>query len=49
MIGTKFAPPFANMFMSKLEIKMLQGCILKPLVWIRFLNDAFWFGSMDSR
>ena len=31
-IGTKFAPSFANIFMSKLEEKMLRGYHLDPLV-----------------
>ena len=35
-IGTKFAPSFANMFLSKLERNMLCEYHLKPLVWWRF-------------
>ena len=31
-IGTKFAPSFASIFMSKLEEKMLRGYHLNPLV-----------------
>ena len=31
-IGTTFTPSFANMFMSKLEGRMLKGCRLAPWV-----------------
>lgn len=40
-IGTKFAPSFANIFMSKLETSMLSECRLSPWVWWRFLDDIF--------
>ena len=39
-IGTKFASAFANIFISKLERKMLSECILKPWFWWRFLDDV---------
>ena len=40
-IGTRFAPSFANMFMPKLERKMLQEYHLNPWIWLRFLDDIF--------
>ena len=40
-IGTKFIPPFANIFMSKLKERMLSEYHLVPLVWWRFLDDVF--------
>ena len=40
-IGTKFAPLFMNMFMFKLERRMLREYHLTPLVWWRFLDDEF--------
>ena len=40
-IGTKFAPALANIFMSKLERKMLSECVLKPWFWWRRLDDVF--------
>ena len=40
-IGTKFPPAFANIFMLKLERKMLSECVLKPWFWWRFLDDVF--------
>ena len=39
-IGTRFAPSFANMFMSKLEQKMLQEYHLNLWIWLRFLDDV---------
>ena len=40
-IGTKFAPAFANVFMSELECRMLREYHLSPMVWWRFLDDVF--------
>ena len=40
-IGTKFSPSFANMFMSKVESRMLMEYHLAPWVWCRFLDDIF--------
>ena len=40
-IGTKFAHSFGNIFMSKLEEKMIREYHLDPLVWWRFLDDVF--------
>ena len=39
-IGTKFAPGFANTFMSYVERKMLKDCYLRPWVWWRFFDDV---------
>ena len=40
-IGTKFAPPYACIFMSDLETKFLQSQHLQPLVWLRYIDDVF--------
>ena len=40
-IGTKFAPSFANIFMSQLEVKMIGECDLGPWFWWRYLDDIF--------
>ena len=49
-IGTRFAPSFANMFMSRLEDNMLRECHSKPWVWWRFFNDIFfvWLHGKES-
>ena len=40
-IGTKFAPPYACIFMDRLENEILDTQILKPLVWLRYIDDIF--------
>ena len=50
-MGTKCAPPFANLFMACVEEKALatwSGVL--PLTWMRFLDDimAVWPGSVED-
>jgi hypothetical protein len=40
-MGTPIAPAYASTFMGNLETKLLEGYPLKPLVWLRFLDDIF--------
>ena len=40
-IGTKFAPPYACIFMDQLETKFLENQNLKPLVWFRCTDEIF--------
>ena len=40
-IGTKFAPPYACIFMDKLEKGFLQGQQLTPWLWLRYIDDVF--------
>ena len=40
-IGTKFAPPYACLFMDKFEIGFLETQQLQPLVWFRDIDDIF--------
>ena len=40
-IGTKFAPAYANLFMSRLEEDMLSSCAVKPWIWYRYIDDVF--------
>ena len=49
-IGTKFAPPYACIFMSNLEIKFLEGQYIQPLVWLRYIDDIFfiWTHGKES-
>ena len=42
-IGTKFAPAYANHFMTRLEERLLDASPDKPLVWMRFIDDVFFF------
>ena len=40
-IGTKFAPPYACLFMDKFETSFLETQQLQPLVWFRYFDDIF--------
>ena len=40
-IGTKFAPPYANIFMAGLEEQLFREYDITPLVWLRYLDDIF--------
>ena len=40
-IGTKFAPPYAILFMADFEEKMLEGFEKKPIIWWRYIDDIF--------
>ena len=48
-IRTKFAPAFANLFMADLEKKSLDGCVDKPLVWLRYIDDVFFIWTHGQR
>ena len=49
-IGTKFAPPYACIFMDRLENEFLDTQILKTLVWLRYIDDIFfiWMHSEEE-
>ena len=40
-IGTKFAPPYACIFMDKVEREFLEAEDIKPWVWLRYIDDIF--------
>ena len=40
-IGTKFAPPYACIFMDEVEKSFLDTQELKPLVWFRYIDDVY--------
>ena len=40
-IGTKFAPPYAILFMADLEEKILSASEKKPMIWWRYIDDIF--------
>ena len=40
-IETKCAPPYAYMFMDKVEIDFLESQKLKPMVWFPYTDDIF--------
>ena len=49
-IGTKFAPPYACMYMDEVETEILKKQELNPLVWFRCIIDIFfiWNHSDDE-
>ena len=47
-IGTKFAPPYAILFMADLEEKILSAFEEKPMIWWRYIADIFLFGNMEK-
>ena len=49
-IGTKFAPPYACIFMYHIETEFLKTQDIKPWFWKRFIDDIFfiWTESEES-
>ena len=49
-IGTKFALPYAIIFMADLEERILKDIELKPRIWWRYIDDIFfiWEHGEDS-
>ena len=48
-IGTKFAPPYACIYMDRVEQDILETQELQPLLWLRFIDDIFSFGLMETK
>ena len=44
-IGTRFAPPYACIFMDQVETEFLETQKHKPLVWFRYIDDVFFIGT----
>ncbi len=40
-MGTKMAPNYANVFMSRLEEQFLGQCQLEPFLYLRYIDDIF--------
>lgn len=40
-MGTRMAPSYANLFMGHLEQEFLGCQSLRPLLWVRFIDDIF--------
>ena len=49
-IGTKFAPPYACIFMDFIEMEFLKTQAIKPWLWKRFIDDVFfiWTDSEEN-
>ena len=48
-IGTKFAPPYACIFMDQVESKFLQTQKFQPLVWFRYIDDIFFIWTHGEK
>ena len=48
-IGTKFAPPYACIFMDEVETSFLETQEMKPLVWFQNIDMCLLFGPRDKR
>ena len=40
-IGTKFAPPYACLFMDRVENEFLDSELVKSWLWLRYIDDVF--------
>ena len=40
-MGTALAPNYTNLFMDRFETKALSIWHLKPILWLRFIDDIF--------
>ena len=49
-MGTKMAPSYANIFMGRLETRLLIQAPVKPLSWLRFIDDVEmkWANTRES-
>ena len=49
-MGKLFAPQYADIFMAHWEKEALATCPIKPLLYLRFLNNIFiiWRGSWEQ-
>ena len=49
-MGTKMAPNYANLFMGDLEEKLISRYPVKPLLWLRYIDDIFCIfpGSLED-
>ena len=47
-MGTSLAPNYANLFMDRFETKVLAGFHLKPLIWLKLIDDVFMIWTLDE-
>ena len=40
-MGTRMAPSYANIFMGRLENRLLERVTIKPPIWWRYIDDVF--------
>ena len=47
-IGTKFASPYAILFMVDLKKKILNTSQKKPMIWWRYIDDIFFIWEHEE-
>ena len=49
-MGTGAAPNYANLFMDRFETRALDNYLLKPMLWLTFIDDIFmiWTNGEDE-
>ena len=48
-IGTKFAPPYACIFMDEVETEFLKSQELQPFLWLRYIDDIFFIWTHGTQ
>ena len=48
-LGTKFAPPYACIFIDEVETEFLKSEKLQSFLWLRYIDDIFLHGLMEKR
>ena len=47
--GTKFAPPYSNLFMTGLKKRVFQNNEFKPFLWLQYLDEIFGMWTQGSQ
>ena len=48
-IGTKFAPPYACIFMDYIEREFLKSEQIQPWIWFRYIDDIVFIGKASEK
>ena len=48
-IGTKFAPPYACIFIDEVETEFLKSQELQPILWLRCIYDIFFIWAHGTQ
>ena len=48
-IGTKFAPPYACIYMNYMENQFFKNEQIQPWIWFRYMNDIFFIWTASEK
>ena len=48
-IGTKFAPPYACIYMDYMENQFLKNEQIQPWIWFRYIDDIFFIWTASEK